>query len=86
MLEKKPLTEGEMDVLRCIVDFDERNHYQPSIEEIATEIGVSSSAVFDRLRAAEIKGAVKKMAARSYVIPDEVRAEIAQKKTETPTP
>jgi len=85
MIEKK-LSDGELAVLRCIVEFDELHHYQPSIEEIAEALGVSGSAVFDRLRGAEIKGAVKKMAARSYVIPDEVRAEITQKKTETPTP
>ena len=54
------LTPKQLEVLRCIVRFRNRNGYSPTLAELADRLGVSKVTVFEHIGALERKGAVRR--------------------------
>lgn len=62
----EPLTELERRVYHYLIDFLSANTYQPSIREIARELGIKSTkTVSDLLRSLERKGCIERDQSRS---------------------
>jgi repressor LexA len=54
------LTPKQLEVLRCIVRFRNKNGYSPTLAELAERLGVSKVTVFEHIVALEKKGAVRR--------------------------
>lgn len=66
----KGLTKKQQDVLNLIKKYMSKHGYQPSIREMATELGIASAAAHQRLIAIEKKGLIILGKARGIIIKD----------------
>lgn len=66
MQGSNPLTAGQMALLRYIHGYQLANGgISPTLQECATATGVSKTLIFDRLRALECKGVIKRLPFRN---------------------
>lgn len=70
------LSPDQEEVIRTIILFQAKRGYQPSLGELGEALCRHPSTAFNRLRAAEIKGWIKKAGARAYMIPVETYREL----------
>jgi repressor LexA len=54
------ITPKQLRILKFIQAFTESNHYSPTLQEIADEIGVSKITILDHLRALERRGIIRR--------------------------
>lgn len=54
------ITPKQLRILKFIQKFTEANHYSPTLQEIADEVGVSKITVLDHLRALERRGIIRR--------------------------
>ncbi|MCE9582850.1 MAG: transcriptional repressor LexA [Planctomycetes bacterium] len=54
------ITPKQLRILKFIQTFTESNHYSPTLQEIADEIGVSKITILDHLRALERRGIIRR--------------------------
>ncbi|MCC6737995.1 MAG: transcriptional repressor LexA [Planctomycetia bacterium] len=54
------ITPKQLNILKFIQNFTETNHFSPTLQEIADEIGVSKITILDHLRALERRGIIRR--------------------------
>ncbi len=54
------ITPKQLNILKFIQSFTEANHYSPTLQEIADQIGVSKITILDHLRALERRGIIRR--------------------------
>lgn len=57
---KEPLTKKQKETLQFLITFNKRKGYMPSLEESAKHFKIAIVSVFERIRALEKKGWLKK--------------------------
>lgn len=68
MSPQKQLTEKQLEILRFIRSYRQRNALAPTLEEIAKHFGVSKITVHEHLKHLELKGAIRRTRRKSRAI------------------
>jgi repressor LexA len=80
------ITPKQLRILNFIQNFTESNHYSPTLQEIADEVGVSKITILDHLRALERRGVIRRQRylSRSIEVNPGAEAEGGRPRTSLP--